>query len=164
MDPQILSVGKLRIKGAEIRYERPPTLSYKVDPGRPILFQLHYAYEEDSPERENCIVRFRVNPDGERGRLNETNIVDTPVLKDQVQGILEQPYRGVAANESASFEIDAFYERRRWFGMRRTRNAIFNHQERFDLVAHAAPTPAPRPAPKPASGAKAQKTAAARRK
>lgn len=137
MDPQILSAGKLRIKGAEIRYEKPPTIAYKVESGRPLLFQLHYAYEEDSSERENCIVRFRVNPDGQTGRLHETSITDTPLLKDQVQGVLEQSMPPVSANEAASFEIDAFYERRAWFGMRRTRNSVFSHQERVQLLVRA---------------------------
>lgn len=145
MEPQVLNAGKLRIKGSDIRYEPPASLNYEILAGQPILFQLHYAYEEDSSERENCIVRFRVSPEGTQGRSNQTSITDTPVLKDQVQGILEQAYPGpVAGDQGASFEIDAFYERRAWLGLRRSRSAVFNHRERFQLKVRA-----PRKAPEP---------------
>lgn len=147
-EPMLLSAGKLRIKGSEIRYDPPQSLTYRVEPGRPLLFQLHYAYEEESSERENCIVRFRVSPVGTQGKLHETTIADTPILKDEVQGVLEQSHPGVQGDESARFEIDAFYERRRWFGMRKTRNAIFQHQETFQLRT-AAEAPPRKAAAKP---------------
>jgi len=140
-----LHVGKLVIHGRDIRFQQAPSLDFDVNHDERAILELSYAFDEASLLKEEALIRFIVRVPEGAGGTQEARLTDGPFAKTRLRGTLRQelglPH---APTVKGNFEIEASYDKRAWFGLRRRLDAVFEHMEPFHVIIRSG-----RPATKP---------------
>jgi len=130
-----LKVGRLILHGRDIRFEKAPSLDFEMDRDERPVLELDYVFEEASVAKEHALIRMRTNVDGGAGGTAEVDVTDVMWTKTRLTGTLRQIV-GVphGARARGDVEIDALYDKKAWFGFKKSLVALFNHRESFSII------------------------------
>lgn len=129
------SLGKLVVKGSDIRFEKAPSFDFSLRGAQNLEFGFDYEVIEASGMKEKVILKLRIEPET-GGKLDaKVEISDKLGAKDVTKGALVcKVPTPMSTRLEGRFEIDADHGKKSWIGFMRGATSSFNFGDRFSVT------------------------------